>query len=486
MTYKTKSGIVYSKTIKRWEDVHRAAWLNLLILGLSLTVTCWLFSANYSMIWWLAVDFALLARIFAIQRNYRTRRTDLLFRVWECVSLLYALYCVLEIWLLPYQTDTCVDLAGALLFSLVIFNHRRSSQSKPHHSKVLGSNFGCIFDFIFSFCGLIFSGCFALTALMGFIFLALVQRKIVDQVHYYCEGNINDGTIIFIHPGMGAPAAVYSHLPPILSQSTRTCSIQTPGIGWSSESDSTAAEDTRRLGSVVRREFLLSGIPIEKRIAFFAGHSRGMMMTYYYTNFRNNADVLHFNQTFVVGIDGFPKEKWESRVGPSMFKDRMANYAVVVSLVRGFALTFLPGFFRNRNPFDAGGDLGWWECMMVLDGFLRPNFMRTGVRQGKELADPVNFPQDGPPRIEVFADEKWINELRQDLENGKQFNASVNPDARVQWNIITSKIDDAGGVNVTHTGIVTYERNAILVADWLLILLRSFRDMGYYYYPTYH
>jgi len=208
-------------------------------------------------------------------------------------------------------------------------------------------------------------------------------------------------------------------------------------------------------------------------------------MTYYYTNFRNNSNVLLLNQTFVVGIDGFPRNAWEPDSGPMMFKDRVENYAVAVSLVRGFAVTFLPGLFRSSDPFDAAGDLGWWELMMVLDGFMRPNFMRTAVRQGEELQNAINFPHDGPPRFEVFANETWIDALRQDLEIGVHFDVPVNPAARVQWNVITEKIEEAGGVNVTHTGVVTFEQNARIVADWLLVLLQSFRDMGYYYYPTY-
>jgi len=431
------------------------------------------------------VDFAFAAGLWTLRSSSRTRTTKYLLSVWSYVSLLYVVYCVIEILLLPPQPDTCVDLAGALLFHFVISQQRFCMKCTPP-LKVAKTNSHSVSGCICSFCTLIFGSCFALTAITGLVFIATVQRNIVGQVHYYCQGKVNEGTIIFIHPGSGAPAAVYSHLPPILSQSTRTCSIQTPGIGWSSESDSTSAEDSERLSGVVRAEFEKADIPIDERVAFFAGHSRGMMITYYFTNFRNNTNLLLFNQTFVVGIDGAPRYAWEPNTpGSGMFKDTMANFALGASLVRGFAVNFLPGPFRSKNPFDAGGDLGWHELMMVLDGFLRPNFMRTGVRQGKESQDARNFPQDGPPRVEVFTNRTWIDELRQNLKDGTCFDIPVNPDARVQWNIITDKIDDAGGLNVTHTGIVTYERNAVIVADWLLILLRSFRDMGYYYYPTY-
>jgi len=126
------------------------------------------------------------------------------------------------------------------------------------------------------------------------------------EIHMYCTGSENDeNPTIVIISGAGVPSFVYSHLQEKLSETIRTCSYDSAGIGWSKANDIpyTAKNMSNELYQ------LLQTAQIDGPI-ILAGHSLGGIVSLIYSAEHESQvagiafiDSSHYNQ-----IDYFGKE----------------------------------------------------------------------------------------------------------------------------------------------------------------------------------
>merc|ERR1712080_323220 len=155
---------------------------------------------------------------------------------------------------------------------------------------------------------------------------------------------------------MGGSIGLFGHLMPKLSDVTRTCAVNPPGIGWSLESTSTAKEDAARFLDVIRTEYYQLGLEPKKAHTMLIGHSRGLSISHYLREFTPNLGELKA-RTYDVGIDGFPSKNWapttrESISGfwgiPSrgMSDSEPKGLASVVYVFRGLLSLAWPPFMR--------------------------------------------------------------------------------------------------------------------------------------------
>ena len=119
------------------------------------------------------------------------------------------------------------------------------------------------------------------------------------EIHMYCTGPENYGkpTIIIIS-GAGTPSFLYSHLQEKLSETIRTCSYDTAGIGWSKANGTPAT--AKNMSDELHQ--LLQDAEIDGPI-ILAGHSLGGIVSLIYSAEHEEQvagiafiDSSHYNQ----------------------------------------------------------------------------------------------------------------------------------------------------------------------------------------------
>ena len=124
------------------------------------------------------------------------------------------------------------------------------------------------------------------------------------ETHMYCTGPENDDqpTIIIIS-GAGVPSFLYSHLQEKLSETIRTCSYDSAGIGWSKAND--IPYTTKNLSNELYQ--LLQTAQIDGPI-ILAGHSLGGIVSLIYSAEHEEQvagiafiDSSHYNQVEYFG-----------------------------------------------------------------------------------------------------------------------------------------------------------------------------------------
>ena len=125
------------------------------------------------------------------------------------------------------------------------------------------------------------------------------------EIHMYCTGQENNSPTIIIISGGGTPSFVYSNLQEKLSESTRTCSYDTAGLGWSLAND--IPYTTQNLSDELYQ--LLQTAQMDGPI-ILAGHSIGGIVSLIYSAEHEEQvvgiafiDSSHYNQ-----VDYFGKE----------------------------------------------------------------------------------------------------------------------------------------------------------------------------------
>jgi len=118
------------------------------------------------------------------------------------------------------------------------------------------------------------------------------------EIHMYCTGPENDKPTIIILSGAGTPSFLYSNLQEKLSETARTCSYDSAGIGWSLAND--IPYTTKNLSNELYQ--LLQAAQINGPI-ILAGHSLGGITSLIYSAEHGNQvvgiafiDSSHYNQ----------------------------------------------------------------------------------------------------------------------------------------------------------------------------------------------
>ncbi|WP_316504630.1 alpha/beta hydrolase [Nitrosopumilus sp.] len=137
------------------------------------------------------------------------------------------------------------------------------------------------------------------------------------EIHMYCTGPNNEKPTIIIISGGGTASLEYFYLQEKLSQTVRTCSYDTAGIGWSPAND--IPYTTKNMSDELYR--LLQTARIDGPI-ILAGHSVGGITSLIYSAEHEEQvagiafiDSSHYNQTDYFGKefeDAFDKEMKES------------------------------------------------------------------------------------------------------------------------------------------------------------------------------
>lgn len=164
------------------------------------------------------------------------------------------------------------------------------------------------------------------------------------EIHMYCTGSNNEKPTIVIISGGGTASLEYFHLQENLSQTARTCSYDTAGIGWSKSNDIpyTAKNMSDELHN------LLQAAQIDGPIVL-AGHAMGGITSLVYSAEHEEQvvgiafiDSSHYDQTGYFGeefTDTFDKEMQES----------LANFWLI-ELGNNLGILNLIGISNNPGP----------------------------------------------------------------------------------------------------------------------------------------
>ena len=138
------------------------------------------------------------------------------------------------------------------------------------------------------------------------------------KIHMYCTGPHNENPTIIVISGGSTPSLEYFYLQEKLSQTARTCSYDTAGIGWSPPND--ISYTAKNMSDELRQLLQAAGIngPI-----ILAGHSVGGItgLVYSAEHKEQVAGIAlvvpsHYDQEGYFG-DEF-KEKFDSRINESL------------------------------------------------------------------------------------------------------------------------------------------------------------------------
>jgi len=249
------------------------------------------------------------------------------------------------------------------------------------------------------------------------------------EIHMYCTGPENDDqpTIIIIS-GAGIPSFLYSHLQEKLSETIRTCSYDSAGIGWSKAND--IPYTTKNLSNELYQ--LLQTAQIDGPI-ILAGHSLGGIVSLIYSAEHEEQvagiafiDSSHYNQ-----VDYFGKE----------FRDTLDKQTD--ELLANFWLIELAGnlgIMIMINIFDTSGSGLEREDHKMMASFDKWNppyptmksmisNLNLSFEQGKEAhyargdlpiiaISASGVISDGPPEVGGISVEEFIEgfkELHKDL-----------------------------------------------------------------------
>lgn len=149
--------------------------------------------------------------------------------------------------------------------------------------------------------------------------------KLVDvgrhRLHIYCMGSRRDVPPVLIEAGLGVSSSYYHWLQINLARSTKVCTYDRAGLGWSDASDR-----PRELGDVVEQLHTLLQASGFERPFVFAGHSIGAIIAREYVA-RYPSDVMglafldgsHPEQTRTMGLDN-ADQKVQMESGLRMYR----------------------------------------------------------------------------------------------------------------------------------------------------------------------
>ena len=204
------------------------------------------------------------------------------------------------------------------------------------------------------------------------------------EIHMYCKSfENNENPTIIIVPGAGVPSILYSNLQDKLSETARTCSYDTAGVGWSKANQIpyTAENLSEELSQLLRVAQINGPVVL-------AGHSLGGIVNLIYSAEHEKQvvgiafiDSSHYNQ-----FDYFGEEYRE------FVKKQMRDTA------------------DNLWLMELASNLG----IMAIMETLRPTTTEIEDRQLKMIA---SFNKENPPFPTI---KSMISNLNLSFEQGKQ------------------------------------------------------------------
>ena len=229
------------------------------------------------------------------------------------------------------------------------------------------------------------------------------------EIHMYCTGLDNDEkpTIVIISGG-GITSLKYSQLQEELSQTVRTCSYDTAGIGWSPANDIpyTAKNRSDELHQ------LLQAAQIDGPI-ILAGHDVGGITSLVYSEEHDEQvagiafiDSSHYDQTGYFGeefADTFDKE----------MKESLANFWLI-ELGNDLGILNLMGVFNQQGPDTDEKDSEIQTSMYRWNPpFPAIKSMVSNIDLSSEQGKEAHYDRGGLPMIVLSATGPTISDSRE-------------------------------------------------------------------------
>ena len=159
------------------------------------------------------------------------------------------------------------------------------------------------------------------------------------EIHMYCTGPQSSGNpTIIIVPGAGVPSILYSSLQEKLSETARTCSYDTAGVGWSKANQIpyTAENLSEELSQLLK-------VAQIKGPVILAGHSLGGIVNLIYSAEHEKQvvgiafiDSSHYNQFdyFGEGYREFSEKQMRDTAGNLWLMELASNLGIMAIMER--------------------------------------------------------------------------------------------------------------------------------------------------------
>ncbi len=231
--------------------------------------------------------------------------------------------------------------------------------------------------------------------------------KLVDvgghRLHIYCMGSQRDVPPVLIEAGLGVSSSYYHWLQINLARSTRVCTYDRAGLGWSD-----ASNRPRELGDVVEQLHTLLQSSGFERPFVLAGHSIGAIIGREYVA-RYPSDVVglafldgsHPEQTRIMGLEN-ADQKTQMESGLRMYRLMVSSG---LSRLYDPALAPLEGTFPKHilAELQYTNDRSYFDTVLAEYEGLVPHTNRprpddtfgdrpTVVVQAGETWDPATLP----------------------------------------------------------------------------------------------
>ena len=181
-------------------------------------------------------------------------------------------------------------------------------------------------------------------------------------VHYWCEGTVQNNTIMIFEAGFMAPGASLYWIQTGLAPYTRTCLYDRSGEGFSQvQEDVGFIAEARNMKAVVDQEFTRAGVPVGSRNVVVGGHSRGFQSA---ARFRVDYNAS-YNRVLVVGIDGSTCDR---AAAADIVPAELLTYALspFVSAASGVAWIFWPVIQGPALSFPVTSAVVFENCPLEL------------------------------------------------------------------------------------------------------------------------
>jgi len=226
------------------------------------------------------------------------------------------------------------------------------------------------------------------------------------KLHMHCSGKSSGLPPVLIEAGLGVSSSYYHWLQVGLERTTRVCTYDRAGLGWSEESGR-----PRELGDVVAQLHTLLDATGFERPFVFAGHSVGALIAReYVARYPEEVaglaflDGSHPDQTRVMGLEKFDI-KTEAEKGLRMYRFLVRSglsrlYDPMLAPVKSAfpAEIFAQLRYTNDGPY-FGAALAEYEGLVPYSNRPRPNddfgdrptvVIQAGTLDQAALADSVD------------------------------------------------------------------------------------------------
>eukprot|EP00747_Dinoflagellata_sp_TGD_P166509 gnl/TRDRNA2_/TRDRNA2_189392_c0_seq1.p1 gnl/TRDRNA2_/TRDRNA2_189392_c0~~gnl/TRDRNA2_/TRDRNA2_189392_c0_seq1.p1 ORF type:complete len:569 (+),score=92.36 gnl/TRDRNA2_/TRDRNA2_189392_c0_seq1:73-1779(+) len=334
-----------------------------------------------------------------------------------------ALYCFIALCVVP-SADAGSELVGAIVLGSGLLWHARMIWRRPNDppppQRCCCRCLGCtatLLATILAFSAVV-DAVWGMHALAAYGPQNFAYTEDGVRLNYYCEGAVRSDAIIVLEAGWMEPSpALYWIVKGLAVSTTRTCTLDVSGTGWSSLPESYGfQDDAHNMKAVLDAEFEAAGLSgaAQRRVVVVGGHSRGAVTAdtfkWIYENEYSGIVGFEFDGSICNGLYVGP-----AQTALGMPEGVLVFLASFMGLFSGLLrLVLVPS--NLRGIIISGGDAAdsgdehmadienEWEFVERLVGLSGGSFFRQGAYRSNAW---ISGSYDGPESCEFSSDE-WL------------------------------------------------------------------------------